>query len=92
MAAVTDVGSRSQRLGLIAPSVTLAAFVLGYLQKGPCHRAGWPPVGHLTFGQFCYSDIPVLFGDRGLIAGIFPYSPQAWQHPLEYPVGTGVVA
>jgi uncharacterized membrane protein len=91
MAAVTDVLSRSKRLWLFVPLVTIVAFALGYLQKGPCHRAGWPPVGHLTFGQFCYSDIPVLFVGRGLIMGIFPYSPRALQHPLEYPVGTGAV-
>jgi uncharacterized membrane protein len=71
--------------------VTAVAFFLGFLQKLPCHAAGWPYQRDLIFGQYCYSDVPVLFTSRGLIDGIFPYSPQTLEHPLEYPVITGLV-
>ena len=32
-------------------AVTAAAFVLGYLQKLPCHLAGWPYQRELIFGR-----------------------------------------
>lgn len=40
--------------------------------------------------HLCYSDIPALFGDRGLDIGINPY--QDPTNALEYPVGTGYIA
>jgi uncharacterized membrane protein len=67
------------------------SFVVGYLQKLPCHAAGWPWQRDLIFGRYCYSDVPMLFRTRGLVDGVFPYAPNAGEHPLEYPVLTGVV-
>ena len=65
--------------------------LLGWLQKAPCHAAGWPYARDLIFGQSCYSDLPVLYTDRGLAQGAFPYAPQAGAG-FEYPVLTGLVA
>src|SRR5262245_4588708 len=70
-------------------AVTVVSFTVGYLQKLPCQVAGWPRDSEIIYGGRCYTDIPFLFRERGLIAGIFPYSSQAWQRPLEYPVLTG---
>jgi hypothetical protein len=72
-------------------AVTGVAFLLGYAQKLPCHVAGWPWQRELIFGRDCYSDVPMLFRTRGLIDGVFPYAPNAGEHPLEYPVVTGLV-
>lgn len=72
---------------LLAAGVT---FLLGWVQKLPCHVAGWPWERSLSFGQRCYSDLPVLYAERGFAYGIFPYAPQAGEG-LEYPVLTGLV-
>ena len=76
------------RAGL-AFGVTAVAFFVGYAQKLPCDLVGWPSDRHVEYTRYCYSDIPLLFRERGLIAGVFPYAPQAGRHPLEYPVLTG---
>lgn len=65
------------------------SFAVGLWQKWPCHSAGWPYQRELIFGQRCYSDLPVLFTDRGLAEGFFPY---ATERSFEYPVITGYVA
>ena len=70
--------------------LTVASFLVGYLQKLPCHAAGWPWQRDLIFGRYCYSDVPILFRTRWLVDGVFPYAPNAGEHPLEYPVLTGV--
>lgn len=76
----------------IAPLlITLIAFVVGYVQKLPCHVAGWPWQRELIFGEYCYSDVPILFRDRGLMDGVFPYALEPPKQPLEYPVVTGYV-
>jgi uncharacterized membrane protein len=72
-------------------AITVLAFCVGFVQKLPCHNAGWPWQRELIFGRKCYSDIPILYRGRGLIDGIFPYSPDTPEHPLEYPVLTGYV-
>jgi len=94
---VTTVQSDSQRSirwsinGLAtALAVTVVASIAGYAAKAKCHFTGWPYPGEVPLNQFCYSDIPVLFEDRGMIAGAFPYAPEAWNRLLEYPVLTGV--
>lgn len=70
------------------PAVVLS-FALGFWQKWPCHSAGWPYQRALIFGQYCYSDLPVLYDARGLADGRFPY---ATAHSFEYPVLTGYLA
>ena len=43
-----------------------------------------------SYTHLCYSDIPALFGARGLDQGINPYSDPL--NSMEYPVGTGYIA
>jgi uncharacterized membrane protein len=71
--------------------VAAATCLLGWVQKLPCHAAGWPYEPGLIFGRRCYSDLPVIYTERGLADGIFPYAPEAGDG-LEYPVLTGLVA
>jgi uncharacterized membrane protein len=90
---VSTVATR--RISWLTLSVTLAVtvvtFGLGYWQKYACQSAGWPYRIELIFGQRCYSDVPFLLQNRGMVDGIFPYAPNAGEHPLEYPVLSGLV-
>ncbi len=70
---------------------TVVIFALGYWQKYACIAAGWPRKAEVLFGQRCYSDVPLLFQSRGMAEGIFPYAPNAGEHPLEYPALSGLV-
>ena len=73
----------------IVPLVaTVIAFAIGFGQKLPCYAVSWREQP-TRFNQYCYSDIPVLFRQRGIVTGIFPYASNAWKHPLEYPVVIG---
>lgn len=74
-----------------ALAVTLVTFALGYWQKHACQAAGWPYQIDLLFGRRCYSDVPFLLQNRGMADGIFPYAPNAGEHPLEYPVLSGLL-
>lgn len=70
-------------------AAVVLSFAVGLWQKWPCHSAGWPYDPQLIFGELCYSDLPVLFADRGLADGYFPY---ATARSFEYPVLTGHLA
>lgn len=70
-------------------AATVLSFAAGLAQKWPCHSAGWPYDRALIFGKLCYSDLPVLFADRGLAEGHFPY---ATERSFEYPVVLGYLA
>jgi 4-amino-4-deoxy-L-arabinose transferase-like glycosyltransferase len=70
-------------------AATVFSFAVGLVQKWPCHSAGWPYDRALIFGKACYSDLPVLFADRGFDTGTFPY---ATQRSFEYPVMLGYLA
>jgi uncharacterized membrane protein len=70
-------------------AATVFSFAAGLAQKWPCHSAGWPYDPALIFGRLCYSDLPVLFDDRGLAEGHFPY---ATERSFEYPVVLGYLA
>ncbi len=65
-------------------------YAVGWLSKGYCVANGWGAPQRYMY--LCYSDIPVLYGARGLADGAFPYllDPQPGQQVLEYPVLTGV--
>ncbi len=43
-----------------------------------------------SYTHLCYSDIPALFGARGLDQGVNPYADPL--NSMEYPVGTGYIA
>ena len=76
----------------VAPmALTVLACLLGYLQKVPCQRGSWLWDRHQIFDEYCYSDMSLLFRERGLIDGVFPYAPGPWEHEMEYPVITGYV-
>jgi uncharacterized membrane protein len=75
----------------VALGVTVVTFGLGYWQKYACQAAGWPYRIELIFGARCYSDVPFLLQNRGMADGIFPYAPNAGEHPLEYPVLSGLL-
>lgn len=64
------------------------AAVLGYLSKYHCLFNGW---GDGRYVHMCYSDIPVLYGARGIADGAVPYiSNVPADQVLEYPVLTGI--
>jgi uncharacterized membrane protein len=54
----------------------------------PC-RITVPGQNPDTFRLMCYSDIPLLYEGRGLLAGNTPYLDSGNYQPLEYPVLTG---
>jgi len=63
-------------------------YLLGMVWRLPCRitRVGEAPD---TFRRMCYSDIGLLYRDRGLLQGNTPYLDQGDYPPLEYPVLTG---
>lgn len=89
---VMALTSRAKQLTLpVTFAATVVTFALGYWQKSACQSAGWPYEVPLIFGRRCYSDVPFLLENRGMAEGIFPYAPDAGEHPLEYPVVSGLV-
>ena len=66
-------------------------FLLGAVRTLPCVLIGWADPQRGMF--LCYSDIPVLYGPRGIAQGGLPYltAPPAGGQPLEYPVLTGLL-
>lgn len=62
--------------------ITAAMFAVGALWKVTCSD---------PFTNLCYSDIPALYGVRGLIDGIRVYLDMGGDRYLEYPVLTGTV-
>ena len=65
------------------------AFVVALLQKGPCHAGAWARGGASNW--FCYSDVPHMFRERGLVDGNVPYFDTGPYPVLEYPVLIGFV-
>ncbi|WP_369045973.1 glycosyltransferase family 87 protein [Sinomonas sp. P10A9] len=68
--------------------LTALAAVLGVVIKGYCRVNGWTTPQH--FYAACYSDLPVLFKERGFADGILPLLGQG--APFEYPVLTSLIA
>ncbi|MGH3742136.1 MAG: hypothetical protein ACRDT1_12480, partial [Micromonosporaceae bacterium] len=69
--------------GLVALSAV--TMLLGMVQRAPCHAAGWPADYSVLMGKLCYSDIPLLYGNRVFHTGDFPFTvnPGAYE-TLEY--------
>lgn len=64
------------------------AVAASWLIRLACHQVTWR--GDLPMAGACYSDLPFLYGARGMAEGNFPYvSPDAL---LEYPVLQTVIA
>ena len=74
----------------LLPVTLLSAFLalLSFLKSLPCRNNFFQSPDSYT--RLCYSDIPALFGARGLDQGINPYSDP--ENSMEYPVGTGYIA
>jgi uncharacterized membrane protein len=69
-------------------AVTTLTYVVGMVFRLPCRVtvAGQSPD---AFRMLCYSDIGLLYGDRGLLQGNTPYLDSGSYQVLEYPVLTG---
>jgi uncharacterized membrane protein len=75
-------------LRVLLAMATLAC-MFNYLSRDWCYDRAWPrdPPG-LEYTHVCYSDIPHLFIERGLVDGVVPYLDDE-ATPVEYPVLTG---
>ncbi|WP_020574643.1 glycosyltransferase family 87 protein [Actinopolymorpha alba] len=71
--------------------VTTAMFVIGVIQKAPCHIEGWPRETGYAFSRLCYSDVAYLYRERGFAQGSIAYLDSGNYPALEYPVLTGLV-
>lgn len=71
--------------------LTALAFLGGLAQKQPCIAAGFDRGSSSLFARQCYSDIPLLYRERGLISGNVPYLQHGNYPDLEYPVLTGML-
>ena len=75
---------------LIAKSAVLLAIIaalISFLKFDYCRSNGWAPPS--DYIHACYSDLPALFGERGLITNTWPYSSAT--NAVEYPPVTGLV-
>ncbi|MEY2798324.1 MAG: hypothetical protein RIS22_590 [Actinomycetota bacterium] len=73
-----------------AKPIVLAGLVglVSLVKSDHCRENGFASPDNYT--HLCYSDIPALFGSRGLDLGINPYQDPI--NAMEYPVGTGYIA
>ena len=71
--------------------VTTAMFVIGVLQKVPCHGEAWPRDTNFAYSHLCYTDVPYLYRERGFADGAIAYLDRGNYPALEYPVLTGAV-
>jgi uncharacterized membrane protein len=71
--------------------LTAVAFLLGVAQKAPCISAGFDRNSTVLYSRQCYSDIPLLYRERGLVLGNVPYLQHGNYPDLEYPVLTGML-
>ena len=74
---------------LIAKSAVLLAIIaalLSFIKFDYCRTNGWSPPS--DYIHACYSDLPALFGERGLITNTWPYSSAT--NAVEYPPVTGL--
>jgi uncharacterized membrane protein len=75
---------------LIAKSAVLLAIIaalLSFIKFDYCRSNGWAPPS--DYIHACYSDLPALFGERGLITNTWPYTSAT--NAVEYPPVTGLV-
>ncbi|HEV2757187.1 MAG TPA: glycosyltransferase 87 family protein [Actinomycetota bacterium] len=83
----------SKRAATTAVWVALVFVVLGYFFKGQCLQ---PVEGLAAYQRLCYSDLPPLYGLRGIVDHVFPYvnarldAGNLVDGAIEYPVLTGL--
>jgi uncharacterized membrane protein len=68
----------------IVLALTCLTLALHWVQKSPCMDGAWQD--NVQYKQFCYTDVLALYYAEGLSEGKLPYL----DHPVEYPVLTGV--
>ena len=67
--------------------IALFATILSFAKFENCRSNGWAPPS--DYIHACYSDLPALVGERGLITHDWPYSSAT--NAVEYPPITGLV-
>ena len=69
--------------------VVLAIFasLLSFAKFSPCENTGWATPGQYIHA--CYSDLPALYGSRGLDKNAWPFTSD--DNSVEYPVVTAIV-
>jgi len=68
-------------------TLALLASLISFVKFSSCESTGWATPDQYIHA--CYSDIPALFGERGLSKGDWAYSNGV--NSVEYPVVTGTV-
>ncbi|HYN93304.1 MAG TPA: glycosyltransferase 87 family protein [Pilimelia sp.] len=68
----------------IVLALTCLTLALHWVQKSPCQDGAWS--NYVQYKQYCYTDVLALYYAEGLNEGKVPYL----DHPVEYPVLTGV--
>ncbi len=67
--------------------LALLSALFSFAKFDHCRNSGWATPD--VYVHACYSDLPALFGDRGLITHSWPYSSST--NAVEYPPGTAMV-
>lgn len=75
----------------IVLAVACVTFGLGLLSKASCRDVGWDRDERLLWTGMCYSDVALLYRERGFADGNVPYFDTGDYPVLEYPVLTGAV-
>ena len=67
--------------------LALFASLISFAKFSHCENSGWATPDQYIHA--CYSDLPALFGTRGLDNNVWPYASD--ENSVEYPVLTGMV-
>ncbi|HEY3007934.1 MAG TPA: glycosyltransferase 87 family protein [Micromonosporaceae bacterium] len=65
-------------------ALTCLTLALHWVEKSPCQDGAWRDL--MQYKKFCYTDVLALYYAEGLNDGKIPYL----DHPVEYPVVTGL--
>ena len=68
-------------------ALAIFAALLSFVKFSPCQDINWATPGQYIHA--CYSDLPSLFGERGMVDNTWPYASDT--NSVEYPVLTGLV-
>jgi uncharacterized membrane protein len=68
-------------------ALALLAALLSFTKFSPCQGTNWATPDQYIHA--CYSDLPSLFGERGMVDNTWPYASDT--NAVEYPVLTGLV-
>jgi hypothetical protein len=68
-------------------SLAICASLLSFAKFSHCENTGWATPGQYIHA--CYSDLPALYGSRGLDKNAWPFTSD--ENSVEYPVITAMV-